>query len=221
MKTPEKCPKCGGKLAKGETHREKDASATEYICKGCGKKYAAIDMKIPYRSESEKKQIEEDFAWKKFLDGTPPSEIRQLIASLVLPDATEVDATDMGRYSDIFFALESIVLSGWEQKPSLRDKDVLEAVDTLLSDLDNQPEGSFAWLLATSLKARLMFRKGRGGKDFTLGEVVSCIKLLAHIAREHENSAGDGYLRWVRAFFTTGLPKTSMENLDYLVENEL
>jgi len=221
MKIPEKCPKCGGKLAKGETHRDRDFSATKYTCKGCGKKYAAIDMKILYSSESERKQVEEDLAWKQFLDNTPPSEIRKPIASLVLPDAAEVDATDMGKYSDIFFALESMIFTGWRQQPSLDDKEVLEALDTALSDLDSQPEGSFAWILATSLKARLMFRKGRGGKDFTMGEIVSCIRLLARIAREHENSTGDGYLRYLRAFFTTGLPETAKEHVDYLVKNEL
>ena len=213
------CVKCGGKLVAGKTHREKDARATEIVCKGCGGRYASIDMKIPYSSESEKKGIEEDLAWKKFIANTPLEEIRRPIALLLLPDAAEVDATDMGKYQDIFFALESSVFSGWNQKPALRDNDVLEAFQTLLDDFDSQPEGSLAWLLATSLKARLLFRKGRGGTDFTLGEAVSCVKLLIRIAHEHENSTGDGYLWWARAFFTTGLPQTPGENLDYLLEN--
>ncbi len=221
MEIPKKCAKCGGKLVAGKTHKEKDARVTAIICKGCGERYASIDMKIPYSSESEKKGIEEDLAWKKFIANTPLEEIRKPIATLLLPDAAEADATDMGRYEDIFFALESSIFTGWNQNSALKDSDVLEAFHTLLDDFDSQPDGSFAWLLATSLKARFLFRKGRGGKDFTLGEAVSCIKLLIRIAREHENPAGDGYLRWVRAFFTTGLPQTPMENADYLLENEL
>ena len=236
MKTPDKCPKsagagapsaftrcvkCGGTLVAGKIHKEKDAQATELTCKGCRRRYASIDMKIPYGGENGKNEIKVDLAWKKFLDSTPPSEIRKPISELVLPDKTEVDATDMGKYSDIFFSLESPIFSAWGQQPFLKDKDVLGAFQAILEDLDSQPDGSLAWLLATSLKARLMFCKGRGGKDFTLGEAVSCIKLLIHIAHEHENTDGDGYLRWVRAFFTTGLPQTHKENLEYLLKNEL
>ena len=40
------CPKCGGVLTKGETHREPDGTeGIEYICSKCNKRF--LDMKIP------------------------------------------------------------------------------------------------------------------------------------------------------------------------------
>ncbi len=219
MKTPKICPQCRGKLITGKRHKDGEATAVELVCKDCKKRYASIDMKVPV--EDTDREMAEDLEWKKFLEKTPLPQIRLPISGMVLPDSAEVDATDMGKYEDIFFSLESSVFSGWNQNPKLLDNDVIESFSMLLKDLDNQPEGKLSWLLETSLKARLLFRERSGQGKFSIGEVNSCIKLLLYIAKEHENRTGDGYLRWVKTFFTTGLPETPEEHLEYLYKNEI
>lgn len=201
------CEKCGGKFVVCEIAKEGEVVATKLKCEHCDT--CITDIKMPT----------EDFV-RMGGNYISDADVCRPLAELVKPDAGLVDARDMGRYADVFFALEHTVLLLWKSDQRLRDSDVNEAFRSLRNDFDNSEEGSVADELARSVKAMLISRRMKRKGEYTRGEIISCVKLLEGIAKEHENSQGDGYLRWVKTFFEGKLPATQKEIADYITKNE-
>ena len=141
--------------------------------------------------------------------------------TLVLNRRTPVNIWDMARYSDVFGAIETTVLQVWQDTPKLRDRDVLAAYTLLLKDFDHQPESSLASEVAKSVKASLIFRARDKEKQYTYGEVLSCVSKLVRIAKDHHSPDGRGYLKWVRTFFEGNMPTNLNDILDYMFKNEM
>lgn len=204
-----KCKKCGRKLVVGKIVDGGDGVvATELKCKHCNESF--WDLKFPVE------QLGSDDGE----GGISEAEVCLPLAEFVEPDDKPADVHDMGKYSDVFFSIEYVVLSLWKSNPKMKDKEVIKALRILQENFDNHEGGSVADELAKSVKAMLVMRRKKGKRRYTKGEIISCVALLEGIAKEHENSKGDGYLRWVRTFFEGKLPETEEEMFEYAVENE-
>ena len=156
-------------------------------------------------------------------EGDEPSEedVKVPLSTLVLNKRTAVKIRDMADYSDVFFAIENTVLLVWEEDRRIRDRDVLFAYTSLLKDFDHQPDGSLASEIAKSVKAILLLRKQNKQKEYSYGEITSCLSMLVSIAKEHSSSDGVGYLKWVTAFLSGKMPTNINDNLEYIFKNEL
>ncbi len=143
------------------------------------------------------------------------------LADLVKNDRRRVKIMDMGDYSDIFYAIESTILDYWAFHPQLKDRDVIKAFNELIRDFDNLKEGTLACEISKEVKAVLVWRRRNNQKDYTYGEIISCLSLLRKLAKIHRSSDGIGYLKWIKAFFEDRLPETEEEIIEYILENEL
>ncbi|MDI6902318.1 MAG: hypothetical protein QMC77_01110 [Methanocellales archaeon] len=127
---------------------------------------------------------------------------------------------DMADYYDVFFAVENTTFLYWSSHPDMNDRDVIDAFNSLIRDFNNQKEGSLASEISKGVKAILILRKRNKNRDYTFGEIISCILLLIKLANEHESSDGMGYLKWIKAFFEGRMPKTEEEIMEYILQNE-
>jgi hypothetical protein len=148
-------------------------------------------------------------------------DVKVPLGTLVINKRSAVKIRDMADYSDIFYAIESTVLQVWFEDLRLNDKDVLYAYASLLKDFDHQPDGSLASEIAKSVKAFLLFRKQDKQKDYTYGEITSCLFLLSTIAKDHHSADGVGYLKWIRTFYDGNMPTDVDDILNYILQNEL
>ncbi len=149
------------------------------------------------------------------------NDLEKPLAALVNPRKTKVKIKDMADYYEIFFGAERTVLFFSEEFPDMMDKDVISAYSYLLQDFDGQEKDSLADYIAKGIKAQLIFRRRNNKKDYSMGEIHSCLLLLKKLAIQHHSSDGKGYLKWIRAFFEGRLPRTPMENWIYILKNEL
>jgi hypothetical protein len=141
--------------------------------------------------------------------------------TLVTDKRTTVNIWNMAVYAEVFAVMEGTVLAFWDQKHKLRDKDVLSAYTSLLKDFDHQPKDSLASEIAKSVKAILLSRRQQKLKDYTYGEITSCLTKLITIVKDHRSPDGIGYLKWVKTFFEGNMP-TDMESiLEYMFTNEM
>jgi hypothetical protein len=156
-------------------------------------------------------------------EGDEPSEedVKVPLSTLVLNKRTAVKIRDMADYGDVFYAIENTVLLVWEEDRRMRDRDVLFAYTSLLKDFDCQPDDSLASEIAKSVKAILLLRKQNKQKDYSYGEITSCLSMLVSIAKEHSSPDGVGYLKWVTAFLSGKMPTNINNILEYIFKNEL
>lgn len=147
-------------------------------------------------------------------------DVKVPITELVVNDKRHVKIKDMADYYDVFFALENTTFRYWGSHPKLTDSDVISAFNSILRDFDNQKDGTLASELSMGVKAVLILRKRNNTKNYTLGEITSCISLLIKLAKEHERPDGRGYLRWIKAFFEGKMPKTEGEITKYILQND-
>ena len=126
----------------------------------------------------------------------------------------------MGDYADVFFAIEHVVFAWWESNPRMNDEEVLCTYRTLARKFDGQKEGTLPSEIEKSIKTMLIARKRKGERDYTFGELLSCIDLLIGLVRQHESSDGIGYLKWIKLFFEGRLPEPE-EGLEYILKNEM
>jgi len=127
---------------------------------------------------------------------------------------------DIADYYEIFFSIENMVLNIWQKKPFLKDKTVLSAYNKLKNDFDEQKEGSLADEISKSVKALLVQNKLEGGRNYTYGEINSCVKHLIKLVKQHRSPSGIGYLHWIKTFFEGNMPKTDEEIWDYIEKYE-
>lgn len=148
-------------------------------------------------------------------------EIKVPLSKLVINKHNTVKIRDMSDYCDIFHAIENTVLQVWLENSKLKDKDVLSAYASLLKDFDNQPDNSLASEIAKNVKMCLLLRKQDKQKDYTYGEIISCLSMLNTIAKDHHCSDGRGYLKWIRTFYNGNMPTNINDILNYIFQNEL
>jgi len=159
---------------------------------------------------------------KRKEDFEPTEEdVRVPLSILVINKKTPVKIRDMANHSDIFFSIENTVFQVWLENPSLGDQDVLQAYTVLLKDFDYQPDDTLASEIAKSVKAILIFRKQDKQRNYTYGEITSCLSLLISIAKEHKSCDGKGYLKWIKTFFDGKMPTDVKDIIDYICQNEL
>ena len=159
---------------------------------------------------------------KKMKEDEPSEEdVKVPLSTLVLDKRTAVKIRDMADYYDIFFAIENTVLLVWEEDRTMRDRDVLCAYASLLKDFDHQPDGSLASEIAKSVKAILLLREQDKQREYSYGEITSCLSMLVSIAKEHSSPDGVGYLKWVKAFFSGEMSTNVNDILEYIFKNEV
>lgn len=149
-------------------------------------------------------------------------DVKVPINELVVGNKKQVNIADMADYADIFFAIENTVLHYWSNiNHDINDQDVLKAYTKLLKDFDNQKEETLASEISKSVKGLLIIRKREKQREYTYGEIISCVLYLRKIAHEHKSSNGVGYLKWVKAFFDGDMPLTVDGIAEYIFQNEL
>jgi transcriptional antiterminator len=154
-------------------------------------------------------------------DEITEEEVKAPLGELVINNKKQVKIKDMADYYDVFFAIENTTFHYWIGNPDLNDRKVINAFNHLLRDFDNQKEGGLASEISKSVKAILIWRKRNKDRDYTLGELTSCISLLIKLANEHKSSGGRGYLKWIRAFFEGRMPESEEEIMKYILQNEI
>ena len=132
----------------------------------------------------------------------------------------KVSFKDIDDYHEIFYSIESTVLNFWQKKPALKDKTVLSAYNKLKKDFDGQKQGSLADEISKSVKALLVHNKLEGERSYTYGEIISCVKLLIKLVKQHRSPSGIGYLHWIKTFFEGNMPSTKSEIKDYIEKYE-
>ncbi len=140
--------------------------------------------------------------------------------SLVDPDKTQVDASEMNEYSNIYITIESTVMERQKARPSLKDRNVLSALRKLKKGFEGHKENSLEAKIAKNLKVLLALRREVGEEDYTMGEINSCIMSLIKIVKNHASPSGKGYIRWIEAFFENRLPVTEREISEYIRKEE-
>jgi hypothetical protein len=148
-------------------------------------------------------------------------EVRVPLSTLVINKRTPVQIRDMADYGDIFYAIENTVLQIWKEDRRFHDRDVLSAYASLLKDFDHQPDDSLASEIAMAVKAFLLLRKHNKQKEYTYGEITSCLSKLVTIAKDHRSSDGAGYLKWVKTFFSGKMPTSINDIMEYIFKNEM
>ena len=148
------------------------------------------------------------------------ADVNRPLAELVEKSREKVVIKDMGDYHEIFVSIEYIVLNFWQKKPSLNDKTVLSAYNKLKKDFDGQKKGSLADEISKSVKAMLVLNKVEGENSYTYGEIISCVKYLIKLVKQHRSPSRIGYLQWIKTFFEGNMPLTDTEISDYIDEYE-
>ena len=148
------------------------------------------------------------------------ADVNRPLAELVENSREKVVIGDMADYYDIFYSIEYIVLNYWRKKPALNDKTVLSAYNKLKKGFDGQKKGSLADEISKSVKAMLVYNKIEGEKSYTYEEIISCVKYLIKLVKQHRSPSRIGYLQWIKTFFEGNLPQTDTELFDYIDEYE-
>ena len=148
------------------------------------------------------------------------ADVNRPLAELVESGNEKVIIEDIAEYSEIFFSIESTVLNFWQKKPALNDKTVLSAYNKLKKDFDVQKKGSLADEISKSVKALLVYNKIEGERSYTYEEIISCVKYLIKLVKQHRSPSRIGYLQWIKTFFEGNMPITETEIGDYIDEYE-
>lgn len=148
------------------------------------------------------------------------ADINQPLANLVGSSKAKVVIDDISDYFEIFHSIESVVLFAWQKNPALNDKKVLSAYNKLKKSFDGQKKGSLADDISKSVKGQLVLGRMDGYSMYTHGEILSCIKTLIKIAKNHRSPNGTGYLHWIKTFFEGNMPETPEDIFDYIEKYE-
>lgn len=143
------------------------------------------------------------------------------LAELVDSNKEKVVVEDDDDYLRILLTIEDMVLFTWQTRPILKDKTVLSAYKKLTKDFDKQKKGSLASEISMRVKAELVRNRIEGGRDYTYGGIMSCLKYLIKIVKNHHRPDGRGYLYWVKIVFEGNMPETEEEILEYILKHEL
>lgn len=148
------------------------------------------------------------------------ADVNRPLAELVESSKEKIVIENIGDYHDIFYSIESTVLEVWQKKPALKDKSVISAYKKLSKDFDRHKKGSLEYNISISLKSQLIYNSFKENKRYTYGEIISCLKALIKIAKQHRSPSGIGYLHWTKTFFEGNMPETEKEILEYILKYE-
>ncbi len=148
------------------------------------------------------------------------ADVNRPLAELVENSKEKVVIDDMADYHEIFYSIEYIVFNFWQKKPALKDKNVLSAYHKLKNDFDAQKKGSLADENSKSVKALLVYNKIDGERSYTYEEIISCVKYLIKLVKQHRSPSKIGYLQWIKTFFEGNLPETRKEIRKYIDKYE-
>ena len=146
--------------------------------------------------------------------------VNRPLAELVEKGDGKVAIEDIADYHEIFASIEAVVLFMWQEHPALKDKTVLSAYNKLKKDFDGQKKGSLAYTISRSVKGQLMLNRIEGERSYTYGEIISCIRLLIKLVKQHRSPSGIGYLQWIKTFYEGNMPKTDVEIWKYIEKYE-
>ncbi len=144
----------------------------------------------------------------------------QSLADLVESGTKKVSIENISDYHGILTSIEAAVLHTWQENTNLNDKKVLSAYNKLKKDFDGQKKGSLADKISQSVKGQLMLYKSEDNKIYTHGEIISCVKILIKIAKNHKSPNGIGYLHWIKTFYEGNMPETEEDMLEYAQKYE-
>lgn len=65
-----------------------------------------------------------------------------------------------------------------------------------------------------------MLNRIERGRSYTYGEIISCVRLLIKLVKQHRSPSGIGYLQWIKTFYEGNMPKTDEEMRDYIEKYE-
>ena len=148
------------------------------------------------------------------------ADVNRPLAELVENGIGNMAIEDIADYQEIFASIESVVLFMWQENPALKDKTVLSAYNKLKKDFDSQKKGSLAYNISQSVKGKLMLNRIEGERSYTYGEIISCVRLLIKLAKQHRSPSGIGYLHWIKTFYEGNMPETESEILEYIKKYE-
>jgi len=148
-------------------------------------------------------------------------DINRPFAEFVDSNKEKVVVEDDNDYLKILLTIEDVVLFRWQTRPILKDKSVISAYKKLTKDFDNQKKGSLASEISMQVKTELVRNKIKGGRNYTYGEIMSCLKYLIKIVENHHRPDGRGYLYWVKTIFEGNMPETEEEILKYILKHEM
>ena len=149
------------------------------------------------------------------------ADVNRPLAELVESGNGKVAIEDIADYHEIFASIESVVLFMWQENPALKDKTVLSAYNKLKKDFDSQKKGSLAYTISQSVKGQLMLNRIKGERSYTYGEIISCVRLLIKLVKQHRSPSGIGYLQWIKTFYEGNMPQTDEEILEYTLKYEI
>ncbi len=149
------------------------------------------------------------------------ADVNRPLAELVESGNGKVAIEDIAKYHEIFASIELVVLFMWQENPALNDKTVLSAYNKLKKDFDSQKKGSLAYTISQSVKGQLMLNRIEGERSYTYGEIISCVRLLIKLVKQHRSPSGIGYLHWIKTFYGGNMPKTDEEILEYTLKYEI
>ena len=144
----------------------------------------------------------------------------QPLADLVESGTRKVSEENVADYQGILTCIEAAVLYAWQENPNLNDKKVLSAYNKIKKDFDGQKKGSLADEISQSVKGQLMLYKIEDNKIYTHGEIISCVKFLIKIAKNHKSRNGIGYLHWIKTFYEGNMPTTEEAILEHIQKYE-
>ena len=148
------------------------------------------------------------------------ADVNRPLAELVESGKGNMAIKDMAEYQEIFASIESVVLFMWQENPALKDKTVLSAYNKLKKDFDSQKKGSLAYTISQSVKGQLMLNRIEGERSYTYEEIISCVRLLIKLAKQHRSPSGIGYLHWIKTFYEGNMPTTESEIREYIQKYE-
>ena len=149
-------------------------------------------------------------------------DVKVSINKLVISDKKPIIIRNMEDYGEIFFTIENTVLYCYSEFDfNVNDHEVIKTYNSLLKDFDNQKENTLASEISKSVKAFLIMRRKNGKRDYTYGELTSCVSFLIKIAKNHKSPDGLGYIKWIRSFLEGNMPESIDEIVEYMFQNEI
>ena len=80
--------------------------------------------------------------------------------------------------------------------------------------------GKVGYNISESVKGQLVLNIIEGERSYTYGEIISCVRLLIKLVKQHRSPSGIGYLHWIKTFYEGNMPKTESEIREYIQKYE-
>ncbi len=153
-----------------------------------------------------------------FYEPVPLDELNGPLLEIVNPSKKMVPIHDMNEYKTIFFSIEKPVFDYWKQNSETTDETIIKNLESLKQGFDN-PQNELGEQIKRSIKTTILLNKDK--KEYSYGDIMSCIVRLKNLAKHHESFDGIGYLKWLERFFEGTIPQTPEEIEEYIKKEEI